>query len=315
MKLIQRGALAALLAAPLVAYAQPVKVAKPMVSVNPVEDLANTGQAAILHEMMETSIINTGRFRIMERGDHGMGQMVKEQQLAKSGMVTSNTPGKIGGFEGVDFIVYGAITAGGTNTKQNIGASMGMDAAGSVLDRTLGFGLGGAFHRNSDCHDNSATLAVDIRITDAKTGEIRHAKHVTQVQDGGTTCGGRSQADISALLRSAAQDVAVGLTTAMYPVKVVNVGDDGQLYLNYGEGLLYPGDVYAIFSQGHKIFNDNGEELGNDEKLLGLIRVTEVLTKMSKATIAAGFAGAPPSVGAVARLATPEQIQAMSKRR
>ena len=106
------GMLAASLAFSFAASADPGAVRKPVVSINDIQDMANTGQGAQLRQMIETTIVNTGKFRIMERGDQGMGVMVGEQQRAKAGLVTSNTPGKIGGFEGVDFMVYGTITTG-----------------------------------------------------------------------------------------------------------------------------------------------------------------------------------------------------------
>src|ERR1700722_7614916 len=98
---LSTGLLAAALVFPFTAMAQaPAPVPKPVVSINDIQDLANTGQGAVLRQMIETTIVNTGKFPIMERGDQGMGVLTKEQQLAKSGMVTSNTPGKVGGFEG-----------------------------------------------------------------------------------------------------------------------------------------------------------------------------------------------------------------------
>ena len=88
------------------------EVRKPVVSINDIQDLARTGQSAELRQMIETTIVNTGKFRIMERGDQGTSVLLKEQQGAKAGLYTSNTPGKVGGFEGVDFMVYGTITTG-----------------------------------------------------------------------------------------------------------------------------------------------------------------------------------------------------------
>jgi curli biogenesis system outer membrane secretion channel CsgG len=307
------AALVALFVAPVTALAapppRPQQVHKPVVSIDDIRDLANTGQSEVLKQMIETTIINTGKFRIMERGEQGTGVLLREQQGAKAGLYTSNTPGKIGGFEGVDFKVYGTITTAGAGRKRDAGASLAMGLGGSML----GGPLGGFMQNHSDCRSNSASIAIDIRITDASTGEERYAKEITQTEKGATTCGGGSDnVDLNALFRSAAQNISMGLVTTMYPVKVVGIGSEGVVLLNYGEGLLEPGEVMAIFQQGESIVDpDTGAVLGNSESLLGLVRVSEVLPKMSKSTILTGFA-TPPAVGSIARDATPEQMRALA---
>ena len=141
--------------------AAPSQVHKPIVSVDNIEDLAHTGQAGVLRQMIETAVVNTGKFRVMERGTQGTGVLIGEQQRAKAGLVTSNTPGKIGGFEGVDYNVYGTITTAGASTSRDVGRSATMQAAGQVLGRFGGgiFGAAGsALSANSNCTQSSASL-------------------------------------------------------------------------------------------------------------------------------------------------------------
>jgi curli biogenesis system outer membrane secretion channel CsgG len=303
------AALAASLMAPVSAFAQgsgPVR--KPVVSVDEIKDLANTGQAAVLRQMIETTVVNTGKFRIMERNAQGQAVLLSEQQGAKAGLYTSNKPGKIGGFEGVDFKVYGTITTGGATTT-NI-----RRGAGAMMDKVLGGPLGGVLNQSMQgtCTVSAASLAIDIRITDASTGELRYAKQITQTQHGATTCGAQSQLDLNGLIRSAAQSASMGLVTTMYPVKVVDVDGDGQILFNYGEGLLAPGEVFAVFQQGKQIIDpDTKAVLGNSESFLGLARITEVLPKMSKAVMVTAFT-TPPTPGMVAREATPEQLRRLA---
>jgi curli biogenesis system outer membrane secretion channel CsgG len=316
MKWVLAAAIAAFLLGPGAALAQTsAAVHKPVVSIDDIQDLANTSQAAVLRQMIETTVVNTGKFRIMERGQQGMGVLVNEQSLAKQGMVTSNTPGKVGGFEGVDYKVYGTITTAGASTSRDVGASSAMQMGGAMA-RSLGGLFGGAvgntMSANSNCTQSAASLAVDIRITDASTGELKYAKHVTQSDRSGTTCGGASQVDTSGLMRRAAERVSMGLVTMSYPVKVIDVDDDGKILLNYGEGLLEPGDVFALFTQGKEIVDpDTGAVLGHKEGLLGLVQIAEVTPKYSKATMVTPFA-APPAAGSVAREATPEQMRMIS---
>jgi hypothetical protein len=318
-KILILAALAGCLIVPATARAQ-APARKPVVSVDDIQDLAHTGQAPVLRQMIETTVVNTGRFRIMERGAQGTAVLLAEQQKAKAGLVTSNTPGKIGGFEGVDFKVYGTITTAAAGTTRDVGASAAMQVGGRLFQQMgggLGSAIGGTMRSNSDCNQSAASLAIDIRITDASTGELRYAKQITQTNSGPTTCGARSQVDLSGLMRTASEKISMGLVTIMYPVKVVDVEDDGQIMLNYGEGLLAPGDVFALSQQGKEIIDpDNGAVLGHRESFLGLVQITEVQPKLSKAKPLTTFASAPP-VGTVAREATPEQMKLLvsAKRR
>ena len=315
MRWLVAAAMAASLVAPVVAHAQASAVKKPVVSIDDIQDLARTGQSQVLREMIETAVVNTGKFRIMERSAQGTAILLDEQNRAKAGLVTSNTPGKIGGFEGVDFKVYGTITTGGVSNTRDVGASSAMQIGGRMLGGLGGLGsaMGGTMMANSNCNQTTAGLAIDIRITDGSTGELKYAKHITQTQQGGTTCGAASQVDINGLMRSASERISMGLVTIMYPVKVVDVDADGVM-LNYGEGLLEPGDVFALMSQGKEILDpDTGAVLGHKEAYLGLVQISEVQPKMSKARMVTAFA-APPPVGTVAREATPDQLSQIKRR-
>src|ERR1700761_8573099 len=132
MRWFVAAAMAASLIVPVAAHAQSA-VKKPVVSIDDISDLARTGQSQVLREMIETAVVNTGKFRIMERSAQGTAILLDEQNRAKAGLVTSNTPGKIGGFEGVDFKVYGTITTGGVSNNRDVGASSAMQIGGRML--------------------------------------------------------------------------------------------------------------------------------------------------------------------------------------
>lgn len=305
--------------APVPVPVGPPQPHKAVVSVEQIEDLASTGQALVLRQMIETAVSNSGKFRLMDTSENGMRVLLKEQADAKSGLRTTNTPGRTGGFEGIDYKIYGTITSAGASAKRNVGASTGMLAGGvfarSLLgNNALGNAAGVALIANSDCRSAAANIAVDIKIVDQNTSEIRYTKHVTQTQQSGTTCGsGNPQLDLAALLRTAAQRAAGGLINASYPMKIVTMQEDGQAVLNYGEGIVFPGDLLAVYQQGRAIVDpDTGATLGNSESMLGLVRVSEVLPKMSKAQLVTSFTSPPPA-GSVTREATPAQEQMLAK--
>ena len=273
---------------------------RPAVAVVQIDDLTRSGQDRTLATMIETAVAGTNKFRLIERAR--LGQLVGEQARARGGVVTTNTPGRAGGFEGVDYLIYGTITSLSASKQQNIGASL-----------VSSFLSGSRSSSMPDCSNTVASLAVDIKITDADSGEIKYVTRINESQKAAATCGGNAQVDSALLLRSAAEKVAAGLVTAIYPIQVAAVQADGSMVLNYGEGALALGAVMAVYSKGEDIRDPtSGEVIGNNETKLGLVRVSEVTARMSKAVPATTFASAP-AVGSIVRAASLEEIQALNK--
>lgn len=272
---------------------------KPTVAVVEIDDLAGTQQADQFTAMIESAIAGSGKFRLMER--ERMGKLVGEQTRARGGMVTTNNPRRIGGFEGVDYLIYGSITSISAKAKADVGATL------------LTGLLSGRNASSQTCSNTVATLGVDIKITDADSGEIKYSTHIDEQQKSGSSCGGSGQIDASALLRSAADRVASGLVTAIYPIQVASIQGDGTLVLNYGEGALDAGNILAVFSKGEPIRDPaSGEIIGNDETRLGYIRITEVTPRLSKAAPLQQFVF-PAQIGAIVRPASAAEVAALTK--
>jgi curli biogenesis system outer membrane secretion channel CsgG len=270
---------------------------KPVVAVSQIDDIAHTGQANAFQQMIETAVASTGKFRVIERR---VGGMLAEQQGAKAGLYTSNHPGKIGGFEGADYLIEASITTGQAQQKSNIGASIGRSLLGNML-------TGG--HTAQNCSNTVAKLGVDVKITEADSGQIRYATRINEEQQAAATCGENAgQIDLAGLLRSAADKTAAGLLTSMYPIMIAAVQGDGTMVLNYGESAVQVGSVMAVRSKGAEIRDPaTGEVLGNNETTLGLVRITEVEPRFSRAVAQSSFNVAPP-VGSIVREATPQEL-------
>ncbi|MBV9883657.1 MAG: hypothetical protein JO276_11665 [Sphingomonadaceae bacterium] len=267
---------------------------RPVVAVYQMDDLAQSGAGDTFSTMIETAVASTGRFRVIERQRLHVAE--REQQMARTGRVTTNRPGRSGGFEGADFLIYGTITSISTSDRQQLGASM-------LLGALTG-------NQSSNCTRRAATLAVDIRITDADSGEIRNVSRITETQQAAMVCNGQSQIDAPLLLRGAAEKIARALVTAIYPVQVAAVQPDGTIILNYGEGTLQTGNYLTVYSRGEQIIDPTTHQvIGNSETKLGVIRVNEVSERMSRASAVSTFAAQPP-IGSVARTATEEDVQA-----
>jgi len=284
---------------PAAASAQPR--GKPIVAIYAMDDVAGSGQAQAFSTMIETAISSTSKFRVIERSR--LNTLVREQAGAKAGLLTTNKPGRMGGFEGADYLIYGSITTVSVSNKTDIGASL------------LGGLISGSRNSNVTCGNTIVTLGVDIKISDASSGEVKYVTRINESRKSAAVCGGTGQVDVAALLRSAAEKVASGLVTAIYPIQVAAVQADGTIVLNYGDGTVQAGQIYAIYTKGRSIIDPaTGEAIGNDEQRVGFIRVTDVNGRISRAVAHVPFAAAP-MVGSIARLANPADLQALSKDR
>ena len=290
-----------LAAAAVAVFSSPVLAQdRPIVAIYQMEDLAGTGQGETLSTMIETAVAATSKFRVMERSR--LGTLLSEQGKGATGLVTTNRPGEVGGFEGVDYLIYGSITGLSVQRKADIGAAL----LGGLLSNGVG---------TTNCETGEATLGLDIRITDAQTGEVRYVTSINQKQRAGTACGSSTaQIDATGLLRSAADNVASGLVTAIYPIQVAAVQADGSVVLNYGQGSITEGAYMTIFQKGEAIIDPaTGESIGSDEFPLGLVQITQVLPRMSRASPVGAFS-TRPSVGDIARVATAAETSQARRR-
>lgn len=283
----------------LVAPAAAQENNKPVVGIAQMEDLTSLAQAENFIAMIETAIIGSGKFRIIER--KRLATLLKEQGLGKSGMVTTNTKKKTGGFEGVDYLIYGTITSISAINKSNMG------------DNMLRGLLGGNRSQQAECYNTRVRMEADIRITDTNTGEVRYATRISQEQESASVCGGGTQIDSAGLLRASADSIATGLVTTIFPIQVAAIQGDGTVILNYGAGALEIGDFLMIYGEATEIPDPSGTgTIKIDGEKIGAIQVTDVQTAFSRAAQVTPFA-VPLSVGTVARPVEPAVVKAMQK--
>jgi hypothetical protein len=289
-----------LMTASIPAFAQE----KPIVAVRQIEDLAGTGQAEPFSAMVQSAVAQTGRFRVMERD---FDQLLAEQQEGNAGLTTTNTPGRTGQFEGADYLIYGTITAASAGRQADEGAAMGRGLASSLLGVSLG---------STNCSRATATLAVDVKVVDGASGEIRYAKSLTQNSQTATSCSGDTALDATNMLRSVADQIASGLVTTVYPIQVATVQGDGTLILNYGDTALAPGMIMTVYGPSEEIPDPaTGAIMRIDGSKLGFIEVTEAMPQFSRAKALSTFQTSP-AAGAVVREASPEDAaQFRPKRR
>ena len=113
---------------------------KPIVAVGTFESSFSNYDTRNIQTAIETALSKTQKFSLMERGR--LDQLLAEQGMSAGGIVGGS--GQIGGFDGVDYLIYGRVT------------QLGLEAKNLFI--------------MSACE---AKLGIDIRVVDVRTGEIR----------------------------------------------------------------------------------------------------------------------------------------------
>ena len=255
------------------------------------QDYKNS-KAVNFQTMLETQLVQTKRFKIIER--NRIDEVLSEQAL-QGEFSQNNTQMKVGG---VDYIVYGSITKFGSKRKNINTGSV------SVVKLISEFG-------------------VDLKVVDVLTGEIIKAETVDiSLETGsGTSTNSFGISDtladpLSDIQRSAAKSASALIAESIFPIKLITWDEEKETccaYLNYGDAIISVGDIFRVIEQGKSFVDpDTGLRLGSTEKTVSKLRVIEVLENFSKAEI---IDGKTPSGGELVRLDLSNSLQKQSPQR
>lgn len=219
--------------------------------------------------MLETQLIKTNKFKIIERSR--LVEIFKEQGIGVAGL--TDGADEFGGIEGVDYLVYGSIT------------KLGNSKSGSSF---AGIGSGKSQYE----------MAMDIRIVDVTTGEIRLAETVEKSIKAGSSFKiagfGNTEAEgdpLADVQRLTAKQIVGAIATTIYPAQIIAIQKDGTHILNYGDAIYDNGDLMKVFEVGEGFVDpDTGETLGAEETEIGMLEVVSVTSKFSKARLVKGDA-------------------------
>lgn len=218
--------------------------------------------------MLETQLVQTKRFKIIER--NRIDEVLSEQIL-QGEFSNNNTRMNVGG---VDYIVYGSITKFGSKTKQ-------IQTSGVSVVKLI------------------AEFGVDLKVVDVLTGEIIKAETIDiSLETGsGTSTNSFGISDtladpLSDIQRTAAKSSAALIAESIFPIKLITWEDELPNccgYLNYGDAIMTEGDIVRVIKQGTAFVDpDTGLKLGSTEKTISKLQVVEVLPNFSKAKLIEG---------------------------
>jgi hypothetical protein len=78
------------------------------------------------------------------------------------------------------------------------------------------------------------------------------------------------------------------VVTGLFPIRVMQVTDNGEVLLNYGDGLLSPGDMILVYKLDEEAaVNEVGQAAGES---VATLQITSTEKKFSSAKIISGFA-------------------------
>lgn len=231
-------------------------------------------------DMLTTALVKTQKFDVIERDR--MEAILQEQGMGGFGLTDGHSDLHLAG---LDYVVIGAITQYGTT------------------EEVAGFGGFGTAKKK-------ANMAVDIRVIDTENGTTAIAESVAVEADGSRGfaiegVGARVKDDAAQLLgnvmRMAARDITFMVVSSVYPIRVATRSANGEVILNYGDGLLMEGDTLHVYSEGES-FTDptTGEVLGSEEELVARITVTSAENRFSKARVLSEYSAI--DAGMIARI-------------
>ena len=245
-------------------------------------------------DLLITGLVNNGTYSVFER--QALEKLMAEQNFSNSSRADPSTAAKLGKMAGVDYIIIGAITQFGNETKnQNVGGQGGS---------WHGFGVGGIGHSNS-----KAEVGISARIVNVNTGEIvavaqgsgESARSSTSLLGGGGNWGGFGggnvdfgssnfqQTIIGEATKAAVDQLSANLVAdapklTVEAVKIdgiVAAVDGGQIILNIGSGAgVKVGDQFEVIRVTKEIKDPaTGEVIRRLTTTVGFIKATDVDAK------------------------------------
>lgn len=266
--------------------AQDLSALKKRVAVINFEDRSGYGHniGRGVADMLVTSLVESDNFIVIERAE--LDEILKEQGLGQSGLVTPQSAAKVGQLLGLQRIITGSITEFGSK-QDKVGGGIG------------GFNIG--------VSTTTARVTVDLRIINVNTGVIVMAKSA-EGEDSSTGLDNVGVEDIDFHNSSTWDNTQLGIASREAINECVEfITDDMEglpwegkiikasgatIYMKPGsKGGVQPGMIFSIYRPGEELIDpDTGISLGSEESKIGEIQYTGDIAdgKAGKAIVKSG---------------------------
>ena len=230
-------------------------------------------------DQLTDSLLQSGNFIVLSRTD--LDVVMAEQDLAASDRFAKSATAQIGKLIPAQILVKGKIT---DFEEQTSGGGQGFSIKGISLGT----------------QKSTASIGVIVQLIDSTTGQVLASKRVDGEARGGGMSLGYSGA--WSLSSSCFQKTPVGQAAQMaidravvfiseqladvpWSGKVVTV-KDGVVFINAGTNAgVISGSTFAVYREEEALIDpDTGMNLGSDRKKIGIITVSDVQEKFSRAS-------------------------------
>ena len=235
----------------------PFRFATATFSVNDQGTAINAYQLSIrLKDSIQSGFTQSRKFAVLNR-DYGK-EFASETSLLSSENVPASEAGRLGQVLGADFMVVGNIFD--LSTKVETKTFYGMTET-KKIDR----------------------IDLSYQVIEVATQKIMWADTVAEEFPR------KKDQKNTVTLDAVANSVVSGVMDVIYPVKVMDMISNTEIYLNQGGDRVNVGDRFELFTKGRKIIDpDTGMPIQVDGSKLGELNVLTVLPKYAIAELVSG---------------------------
>lgn len=269
---------------PLPALVGPKKTVAVMDFENKAGVASNFRIGSGMAEMLTTSLVNSGRFIVVER--QAIQDVLTEQDFGASGRTAWEAAAKFGKILNAQILLRGAVTEFSQRSS-----------SGGQAFRYKGFSLG--------MSGGKAHVAVNIRLYDSTTGQILDSQRCEGSASSSGLSFGYSESDWAVgtstfkatplgeatqrAIDNAVYFIIMHMQDVPWQGRIVTV-KGSTIYLNCGTNSgVKIGDSFNVYRPGEELIDpETGISLGSETTMIGRVQVVEVEDKFSKATVVNG---------------------------
>lgn len=209
-----------------------------------------------IRDRVQTAFTQTQQFAVVNRSFGS--EFASEKALLSSDNVSPNEASRLGNVVGADFMVVGNIYDLSTKVEEK--DFYGMKKV-TMTDR----------------------IDMSYQLIEVATQKVLWADTITEELDR------KEDEDPTTSLDAAAMLILSGVMDVLYPVKVLDVVSEDEIYLNQGSARLFAEDALALHSAGRVMKDpDSGREIKIEGRKLGVLTVVETMATHSVAKLSEG---------------------------
>jgi curli biogenesis system outer membrane secretion channel CsgG len=227
----------------------------------------------LLYQQLAAGLTATNKFSVLDRKN--LSSFAEEKKILLSFDAPVSEQAKLLETLDADYLLTGTITAAGIEKTSTY-----LQAANYTITQYKG-----SFVFNYRLVD-SATKEIILASTEKKYLDDEQVRNLADEQDPARWNSTRIR---DAFLALAVNDILKTVIDHVYPIKIIDVQQDGQIVLNQGSEKITPGVVFDIFAQGNELFDpETKESLGKAENYVASIEIIKVAESMSYAKLVSG---------------------------